>query len=367
MLSEELQQQKITALEQDQKLKKIITLEQEANREVQTLRKQALALVETQKKLTEELQSKDTQIRDLNMRLVEMIQQHHTTTTQSTIELLSSKSQQKPSPTSPKSPAFPNSLDRLKNASTSEEIKQVSIPCRELLKLVTEFDSRGCSCAQTIQQNASTLGLEDIHDAIAACNLQVQELQNLESVKIFKFSSDQLLSIVLYTYNNGSLHPERNLFYILNKDLRERTLPRRIYSWLGYLHFLSSAISRLPAERCTVYRGVAFQTEREKNDIQHKYTTHRLICWSAFSSTTKSPVVAVGFATSGAISGVVFKMEVISGRNVKQLSQFPDEEELLLGPNTRFVVQKEMSYNHSIKCCEILLFEVNTGEPPFWV
>eukprot|EP01106_Pelomyxa_sp_JSP_P004368 TRINITY_DN1678_c0_g2_i4.p1 TRINITY_DN1678_c0_g2~~TRINITY_DN1678_c0_g2_i4.p1 ORF type:complete len:368 (-),score=76.21 TRINITY_DN1678_c0_g2_i4:20-1123(-) len=367
MLSEELQQQKITALEQDQKLKKIITLEQEANREVQTLRKQALALVETQKKLTEELQSKDTQIRDLNMRLVEMIQQHHTTTTQSTIELSSKSQQQKPSPTSPKSPAFPNSLDRLKNASTSEEIKQVSIPCRELLKLVTEFDSRGCSCAQTIQQNASTLGLEDIHDAIAACNLQVQELQNLESVKIFKFSSDQLLSIVLYTYNNGSLHPERNLFYILNKDLRERTLPRRIYSWLGYLHFLSSAISRLPAERCTVYRGVAFQTEREKNDIQHKYTTHRLICWSAFSSTTKSPVVAVGFATSGAISGVVFKMEVISGRNVKQLSQFPDEEELLLGPNTRFVVQKEMSYNHSIKCCEILLFEVNTGEPPFWV
>jgi len=42
------------------------------------------------------------------------------------------------------------------------------------------------------------------------------------------------------------------------------------------------------------------------------------------------------------IVGVIFKLSVVSGRDVGQYSYFPSEGEILLSPNTRFVVTREL-------------------------
>jgi len=42
--------------------------------------------------------------------------------------------------------------------------------------------------------------------------------------------------------------------------------------------------------------------------------------------------------------GVIFKIQVISGHDIGPCSYFPTENEILLSPNARFVVTKELYY-----------------------
>eukprot|EP01106_Pelomyxa_sp_JSP_P015451 TRINITY_DN533_c0_g1_i11.p1 TRINITY_DN533_c0_g1~~TRINITY_DN533_c0_g1_i11.p1 ORF type:complete len:107 (+),score=23.08 TRINITY_DN533_c0_g1_i11:631-951(+) len=68
------------------------------------------------------------------------------------------------------------------------------------------------------------------------------------------------------------------------------------------------------------------------------YLLHTKVQWSAITSATTSLAIAKQFASNG---GVIFRLQVHSGRDIKEFSLIPIEEEVLLSPNSVFVVTKE--------------------------
>ena len=74
--------------------------------------------------------------------------------------------------------------------------------------------------------------------------------------------------------------------------------------------------------------------------MRREYTVGRPVQWAAFSSTTKDVAAAKRFVDKDV--GVVFKLTVVSGRDIAAYSYFPKENEILLSPNTRFTVASEL-------------------------
>lgn len=70
-------------------------------------------------------------------------------------------------------------------------------------------------------------------------------------------------------------------------------------------------------------------------------------CWAfvslrfqAFSSTSKNEYAAKAFVNKDV--GVVFKITVSSGTDIGAYSHIPTEDEVLLSPNARFAVAREL-------------------------
>lgn len=60
--------------------------------------------------------------------------------------------------------------------------------------------------------------------------------------------------------------------------------------------------------------------------------------WSAFSSTSTNRTIAEKFADK---AGVIFRIDIVKGKDISALSAIPGESEILLPPNAAFFVVKE--------------------------
>ena len=80
-----------------------------------------------------------------------------------------------------------------------------------------------------------------------------------------------------------------------------------------------------------MYRGYP-----DKATVHEQYQVGRPIQWGAFSSTSTSVAVTQQF--TDVATGVIFKLTVLSAKQIATLSYFPNEDELLLSPQARFVV-----------------------------
>ena len=69
----------------------------------------------------------------------------------------------------------------------------------------------------------------------------------------------------------------------------------------------------------------------------------------AFSSTSKSEASSKAFVKQDV--GVLVKLTVASGRDIGPYSHIPSEGEVLLSPNTRFTVSKELYYDEEGYAC----------------
>jgi hypothetical protein len=130
-----------------------------------------------------------------------------------------------------------------------------------------------------------------------------------------------------------------NVYYALNQALRQRkaaVVPFR--RWQGFLYFLMRALDQLPAYTGTVYRGG--NTGLDQAVVRREYKLGRTVQWAAFSSTSTSLAAVKPFVERG--KGVIFKLNVTSGRDISAYSYFPKENEILLSPNTRLVVTSNL-------------------------
>ena len=141
-----------------------------------------------------------------------------------------------------------------------------------------------------------------------------------------------------FTYDN-SVDRNANLFYLLNNALRGRkTNPEPFKRWQGFLFFLMRALDQLPPFQGKVYRGGNKGLDQET--VKKEYAVGRPVQWAAFSSATTDVTAAKEFVEKDV--GVIFKLAVVSGRDISAFSYFPKENEVLLSPNTRFVVTSEL-------------------------
>lgn len=87
-----------------------------------------------------------------------------------------------------------------------------------------------------------------------------------------------------------------------------------------------------------VFRGGNKGIDQRK--VKKEYKLGRPVQWAAFSSSSRSEEASKAFVNKA--KGVLFKITVVSGTDIGPYSYVPKEGEVLLSPNTRFTVTKEL-------------------------
>ncbi|KAH3722551.1 vegetative incompatibility het-e-1 protein [Pelomyxa schiedti] len=158
-------------------------------------------------------------------------------------------------------------------------------------------------------QAGSALGLHQLDRAIETVVDFIDDKFPVLSKSITTdLSKDEIIAVVMYTFDFGMGVQNQNLYFILNEDLRQR-INTKMLAWQPYLYYLLQALRKLPPVKTVVYRGVPHP---------------RL-------------ATAQNFAGPG---GVIFRIHVNSGRDIHELSYIAQEDEILLTPNTTLRVSQ---------------------------
>lgn len=151
-------------------------------------------------------------------------------------------------------------------------------------------------------------------------------------VRDLQLSMDQIKAVVAYTYNDASGSLERQPYFCLNNDMRKRTPADRKAlkrNWGALLKLLLWALDKLPDVEAEVFRGLEHRAV-----VEREYRIGRPIQWGAFTSTALDVLIALGFVDQQ--NGVVLRLQTTSAKDIRRLSFFPHENELLLSPNAVF-------------------------------
>jgi hypothetical protein len=124
---------------------------------------------------------------------------------------------------------------------------------------------------------------------------------------------------------------EESPFFKYNKALRDGDL-EVVAQWSDFSFVFCSGLSKLPALKCTVYRGL----DCPLTEVSHLYSEGGIVWHNSVTSTTtdKDATLATFGSGSSGKAGTFMEIRVQNARKIKALSAFPSEEELLLPPNT---------------------------------
>lgn len=137
-----------------------------------------------------------------------------------------------------------------------------------------------------------------------------------------ELSADAIAALYLYTCESAFY---REINAVLRSPDRERVVP-----YLPYLRLLFSAVSRLPAHRQPLWRGVAL-------DLRAQYPLGRTVTWWGVSSCTSERSVARAFL-GGRGRRTLFEVTPVRAVGIRSFSAFTGEEEYILSPGTQLKV-----------------------------
>ena len=143
-------------------------------------------------------------------------------------------------------------------------------------------------------------------------------------------TKDEAAAIMLYTM---SWEPyEQCLFPILNGILQSKSRTK-LKPWFLYLKLLFVALDRLPAiANQSLFRGV-------KRDLSDEYKLGQPVIWWGFSSCTISEDITEREEFCGGTGKrTMFIIDCNSGKNIRNYSYYPDEDEVVILPATQFEV-----------------------------
>ena len=170
---------------------------------------------------------------------------------------------------------------------------------------------------------------------------------------------DESAAIRLYTFEWEN--PRQSLYSMLNytllNDDRECLRP-----YFRYLKLFLTAVIKLPCVApSTIWRGVT-------KDLSAQFSLGTTVTWWAFSScTTTLPVLENNMYLGNTGARTLFSVEAINGRTIRAHSHFVTEDEILLLPGTRMIVQSQFSPAadlHVIHLKQVIPEEILL-EPPF--
>jgi hypothetical protein len=147
-----------------------------------------------------------------------------------------------------------------------------------------------------------------------------------------------------YTWDHMDADKRGNLFKELNVDLR--MLPSTTGDehkclkalWAPFIINILSGMAKLPKvqpRHVTAWRG----RPESMRELRQIYMPGRLVTWSAFTSCSKRLDNAAYMANWD--QGCVLQLMLAEVTDISGLSFFPNEEEVLLPPNSQFVVGVE--------------------------
>jgi hypothetical protein len=149
----------------------------------------------------------------------------------------------------------------------------------------------------------------------------------------YGLKEEEALSIYFYTLEWSCR--ELSLYYRLNKDLTSNQRNSTAPIWKHYLYYLFNALRKVPIWKGNqdIYRGVG------KNLVKHypkKYIEKEEITWYAITSATTSSKCIQSFLTKE--ESTIFCINRCVGRHIKSLSSHPEEDEVLLPPESSFII-----------------------------
>ena len=158
-------------------------------------------------------------------------------------------------------------------------------------------------------------------EAIARFKLQVVNI---------KVAPAKVAAVFAYTQERPKLYADLNKACRTSGGHWEALLEQ----YRDYLYHLNRAINSFPNFVGTAYRG--------SMDLgcADAYQVGMDITWQQFTSSSKQLRVAVRFLKKQGkgLGGALFVLEINAGKEVELCSNFPDEEEVLLGLNSHFRV-----------------------------
>lgn len=171
-------------------------------------------------------------------------------------------------------------------------------------------------------------------DGFVRCiNQYVRRAKDRSSNPANGLSVDESAAIRLYTME-WTTDDGDSLYKALNNDLRQENRDD-LKKWFPYLRLLMTGLCKLPPVSCDAFRGV-------KLDLSKNYEVDSTIIWWAFSSCSKIQSTLQSenfFGKSG--PRTLFKIDCVSARDIKQHSEYPHEEEVLLVPARQFTVKSK--------------------------
>ena len=171
-----------------------------------------------------------------------------------------------------------------------------------------------------------------IHDLSSYVQMALQETpeQPPDGLTI-----DESAAIRLYTMEWNK--PHQSLYSMLNYTLKHSDR-EHLRPYFKYLKLFLTALVKLPCvPQLTVWRGVT-------KNLSAQFPPGTSVTWWAFSSCTTELTVLENAMYLG-ITGdrTLFSVEAINGRTIRDHSHFVTEDEVLLLPGTRMIVQSQFS------------------------
>jgi hypothetical protein len=157
----------------------------------------------------------------------------------------------------------------------------------------------------------------------------------------FGLNEDEIFAVVLYTYELGPRSTQAdgsdNFYFVVNDVIRKakREGPEVLRPLAGYFACLDAAWLRLPLVAGRFYRGLPRSSWEW---VRSAYQSGAKIEWTAITSVSAKLRVAERFAAKEGAGGIVFDIKVNDARDIALYSAVPAEFEVLLKPNSRFVV-----------------------------
>jgi len=183
---------------------------------------------------------------------------------------------------------------------------------------------------------AAFLGMQDLWpvDYRAKIKLSISEFVQKSPKQKYDLSDNEAGALFYYTSNVA----KKPLFSSLNTQLATRVVTE---NFKPYLHYLVSALKKLPNMSGKVFRG----TETQLTRVSNLYVPgNKLVC-VAFSSTSSDRNTLHEFTKNIKIGGDATWMHisVVEGKRLHEFSCYPKECEVLLMPNAYFTVIEVMS------------------------
>ena len=164
--------------------------------------------------------------------------------------------------------------------------------------------------------------------------------------KHLNISMDKCIAIVLYTMEE--IPRESSLYYALNLALRNK-VREAVRPWRDYIWLLLHSLRELPpAAEMLVFRGC----KTTPADLGLELTKGFDFTWSSFSSTaTTQGVMQTFVGQSGPRTLMTIKMTEQAGRDVRDFSLYPGENEILFPPNMCFEVVDSFDAGNQLTMC----------------
>lgn len=150
---------------------------------------------------------------------------------------------------------------------------------------------------------------------------------------------DEFAAITIYSMD---WDPQETCIYrILNQALRSEDR-NKLKPWFSYLKLILVALDKLPSYEGTVWRSLPF-------DLKNDYQKGLMMTWWGFSSTVKNTEVS-HLSTVIGKDGVrtLFSIQCKHGKDIHNYSYYCMEDEILLMPGFRFVVESQLDAGNGL-------------------